>query len=336
MRPSCRWTITVLLICIIPLLAACEEVVDSPTPSDADGAAVSSLPTRTVKPIVSFTPRFTATPLPSATPTASDTPVATDTPVPPTPTPTVTPSSTPTIGGVVRSTQNVNLREGPSLGAPIVVSVEPGTELMMLNVTTDARGTLWYEVLYVPEDDGDSQRLWIAARLVDTDAEAVRVRATAQAGGPVAEDDTPSPASTFVENVPPTLVPGAVNVLAYCQQKNVQPPRITTDDYVYIEWSWYVSREEYMPPHLENANYTVELDGEPLTDWEQYASELRREAGRYYVYWYYPVGQLSEGEHTVSYQLTWDEAITDGYDDFGPDTANATNEGTCTFTVNAS
>ena len=39
---------------------------DSTAPT-VEGGEVASLPTRTVKPIVSFTPRFTATPLPSAT-----------------------------------------------------------------------------------------------------------------------------------------------------------------------------------------------------------------------------------------------------------------------------
>ena len=127
MHKGFRWTTLLLFACTLILLAACEEVAQSPTPEDSSSSAVLSVPTRTVKPIVGYTPRFTATPLPSTTPTASNTPVATETPIPPTPTNTPTPTLTPTIGGEILSNTNVNLREGPSLSSPVVLNVPPGT-----------------------------------------------------------------------------------------------------------------------------------------------------------------------------------------------------------------
>jgi hypothetical protein len=88
-----------------------------------------------------------------------------------------------------------------------------------------------------------------------------------------------------------------------------------------------------MDPHLKNANYEVRLDGELLANWTQYATEMRTEAGVWIVYWYYPVGRLTAGEHEIDFKLTWDEEIFDGYKRFGPGTPNETDEGRCAFTV---
>lgn len=57
-----KWWRLILLACLIPLVAAC-EAGETQTPSpQSPGEVALSQPTRTVKPIVSFTPRFTATP----------------------------------------------------------------------------------------------------------------------------------------------------------------------------------------------------------------------------------------------------------------------------------
>src|SRR5690606_33530066 len=113
----------------------------------------------------------------------------------------------------------------------------------------------------------------------------------------------------------------------YCRQKNVRPASPTTNDNVYIEWSWYVARQELMDQHLENGTYEVRLDGELLDDWEQYATEMKLEQGVWIIYWFYPVGKLDAGEHNVEFSVTWDEAITDGYEQFGPGTPNEIDQG---------
>jgi hypothetical protein len=85
---------------------------------------------------------------------------------------------------------------------------------------------------------------------------------------------------------------------------------------------------------LEHADYEVLLDGRLLTNYEDFQTEMRREAGDWYIYWYVPVGTLTSGRHEVTYLLSWDEPVSDGYDDFGPGTDIETNEGNCVFTVN--
>lgn len=316
-----RWVIWGLIWLLIPLLAACDEVAtETPSPSAPDNQAVVSQPTRTLGPIVSFTPRFTATPIPSATYTPSVTPVPTDTLVPPTLTATQTPSPTATVEGVIRSTENVNLREGPGTDYRIILSVSPGTELGVLGIQTNSQGQDWYKVAVI-DDDGEPRNLWAFAQLIDTNFMSVVGLVTPQPD----EDGPARPAST--------AVPEREDILAYCRQKNVRPPSPDTDDNIFIEWSWYVSRPEYMEDHLDHATYEVRLDGELLEDWEQYATEMTTESGVYIVYWYYPVGKLDAGTHEVEYRLSWDDAITDGYADFGPGTANEVDTGSCTFNV---
>ncbi len=328
------WTL-LLLVCLALLVSACQsEETQTPSPQ-AQGDVALNQPTRTVKPIVSFTPRFTATPLPSTTPFPSNTPRATETLAPPTTTPTLTPSPTPTASGVIRSNQSVNLRDGPGSDQPVVTAVAPGLEVGVLRAKTDDSGATWYEVA-VEDDDGNMQRLWVRGDLIDTNYEDIvagqAVAETADASQEP-ENDTPATPSGPTHTPGATPVPGAVNILAYCHQKAVRPPSPTTDDDVYVEWSWYVAREDLMQQHLDNARYEVSLDGQPLLDWDQYATTTRREQGRWIVYWYYPIGHLEAGEHTITYHLSWEEAITDGYDDFGPGTATTTNDGDCTFTV---
>lgn len=318
MRNYARWTIGLMLAAAVALGGCSDLTTTEPSPV-GDNAPVLSVPTRTLGPIVSFTPRFTATPIPSATFTPSLTPTATATPIPPSPTPTITPTLTPTMSGVIRSTERVNLREGPGTDYDIVLSVQPGTELGILGTQTDSRGREWYKVAYT-DDDGEVQYLWVLGALVETDFASLRNLI-----------ETPPATSSAVATPPPNRV----DILAYCQQKRVRPPTPKTTDEVFIEWSWYVARPEYMEEHLLNANYEVRLDGRLLENWERYATEMKREEGVWIIYWYYPVGRLSAGQHVVDFRLTWDQAITDGYARFGPGTPNEVDRGSCTFTVTA-
>lgn len=321
MTKRSRWSLW-LLIGSILLLAACDEVSnEAPSPAGSENDAVLSVPTRTLGPIVSFTPRFTATPIPSITFTPSNTPTPTRTTIPPTQTTTPSPTPTATVSGVIRSTENVNLREGPSTEYDIVLSVPPGTELGVLGIQTDARNREWYKVALV-SDEGEIQYYWVFATLVETEfQDVVGLRVT----------PPPPPETTYTPTATPE--PNRVEVLAYCQQRNVRPPRPTTNDNVYVEWSWFVARADLMDEHLGNANYEVRLDGDLLENWERYATDIKLEDGVWIVYWYYPVGTLDAGDHEIDFRLTWDDPVNDGYQQFGPGTANEVDTGNCNFTV---
>ncbi|NLX08683.1 MAG: SH3 domain-containing protein [Chloroflexi bacterium] len=330
MHKRLRWFL-LLAVCIIPVLSACEEISTATPSSIPPENAVAGQPTRTVKPIVSFTPRFTATPEPSITPTPSITPPPTETGAPPTLTPvppSLTPTPLPTASGVITAQSNVNLREGPGLGYQIAGFVRPGAELAVIGMQTDDSGFDWYKVEY-EDENGELQRLWVRSNLVRTDYNPAQFSAAA----PAPTEGNDSSATDPARTPGPTPAPDSINILAYCRQKSVIPRTPTTNDSVNVEWSWFVARPELMQDHLDNANYEVRLDGELLDNWETYATEMKQESGVWIVYWYYPVGQLDPGEHEIAFELTWDDAISDGYQQFGPGTAREVDSGNCVFNV---
>lgn len=127
-----------------------------------------------------------------------------------------------------------------------------------------------------------------------------------------------------------------VDVLAYCDDPSYgspPPTNLASGSTIDIFWSWYAASPELIQDHINAVTYDVRLDGRPLSNWRQYAVPLRQEGGRYYQYWFVPAGPLSPGEHRITYTVTWSQAISDGYDNFGPGTSNPSQSGSCTFTV---
>ncbi len=153
-------------------------------------------------------------------------------------------------------------------------------------------------------------------------------------GGPVA-GVTPTPGP------PQTAAPtpdGAVRVLAYCDDRSFgspPPTNLTAGTPIIIFWSWYARTQEQLREHVDNVIYDVRLNGEPIPNWRQYAAPVRREGPNndYYQYWFVPAGTVRAGENQITYTVSWRQAISDGYAQFGPGTATVTETGTCTFTA---
>lgn len=128
-----------------------------------------------------------------------------------------------------------------------------------------------------------------------------------------------------------------VDVLAYCDNRifgKPAPTNLSGGATIDVFWSWYVSEPDLMQQHLDNVIYEVRIDGVLLQDWRLYSTRVRQQAdGNYYIYWFVPYGPLTSGQHTITYNVTWREQITDGYDVFGPGTNRPSESGTCTFTV---
>lgn len=128
-----------------------------------------------------------------------------------------------------------------------------------------------------------------------------------------------------------------VDILAYCNNPvlgSPAPTNLAAGSTIDIWWSWYAKTPEQIQDHINNAIYEVAIDGVPLTNWRDYRTSVRRERDdNYYVYWYVPAGPLSAGPHEITYRVTWREAITDGYDNFGPGTAHPVETGSCSFVV---
>jgi hypothetical protein len=128
-----------------------------------------------------------------------------------------------------------------------------------------------------------------------------------------------------------------VDVLAYCDNRifgRPAPTNLRAGATIDVFWSWYTSEPELIQQHQDAVIYEVRVDGVRLENWQQYDSSIRKQAdGNYYIYWFVPYGPLAAGQHTITYNVTWTQQITDGYDFFGPGTNRPSENGSCTFTV---
>lgn len=330
-----KWTLFGLVLLIL-MSAACN-------PPDDDEASPPTVITL-LPAILTPSPLFTATLTPSHTPTASDTPLPTDTPTPITPTSTPSLTPTPPVIGVIISSQNVNIRAEDNFRSEALTSVEPGTQVEVQYSNEDAS----FIFVRLIDEEGQLIEGWVDARLLNI-------------GTFVPPTIGPSPTPTPTQGAQPTgaagfatatpFISGAavlaeeaaevsdVNILAYCRQKNVPAPTVTTEQTVSVMWSWFVKEQSLMNQHLQNANYEVLLDGRLLENYDDYRTAMTDKpiddpaTGDWYIYWFVPVGKLPAGRHEITFRLTWDEKISDGYAEFGPGTATETDEGNCVFTV---
>jgi hypothetical protein len=301
-------------------LAACKN--NLPTPG---APAVVIIPTNTLAPLYTTTPRYTATLPPSDTPipTATTPPPPPETDTPPTDAPTVALSPTPGIQGTINS--DATLRSGPAKTfSPTGPRTLPkGTTLTVIGISSDKK---YYNVRL---DDGVEG--WIAANLLDVPPDANLTVFDPAAQTQIAQ----TPAGLSVGGTLPYHDPTNSDVLAYCDQKGRARRTFAQQTAVMVWWSWYAKTQEQVQAHLDNAIYDVQIDGKSLDNWQNSHTDIVRQQGQLYVYWYVPLSgdALSSGDHKITYSLTWKAAISDGQNDFGPGTKQESNTGTCGYTI---
>ncbi|MCE2488656.1 MAG: SH3 domain-containing protein [Anaerolineae bacterium] len=305
-------------------------------------AACSAIEPQAAPPTVTLVPRDTATPLPSDTPVPTAT-VTAEASVTPPPSETPPPSPTPARSGLIDAVRSVNLRSGPGVSYGALAALQPGERVILLAQDEDAS---WQQVQLA-----DGRVGWVAASLIVEageatvelpviDVESVQATATAIAGSDVAASEAEA-APAAAEGPGETAADGAlrtgVDVLAYCDDAEhgfPAPAGLVAGSTIDVWWTWFASTRAQVEDHLANAIYEVTVDGEPLNDWRDYRlPPERHDDGNTYVYWYVRYGPLEAGEHRITYELTWNEAISDGYRRFGPGTDTTQEAGTCSFRV---
>jgi hypothetical protein len=129
---------------------------------------------------------------------------------------------------------------------------------------------------------------------------------------------------------PRQQTPGVI--FAECNQYPQAEPGILYDnDNIIIFWSWYAATEELMLDHINNAQYAVAAWGNPFSNVIRTPIELL--GGDYWVFYYVTLGNLQPGNYQIDYKVYWSQAISDGYDDFGPGTDNPELTGNCYFEI---
>lgn len=287
---------------------------------------LTPLPTDTLAPLISMTPRFTATLIPSRTPLPTQPPPPTFTPT--VDVPTETPTVVPTVvlrGSVNQQAGVVNMRSGPSADFETVRKVNAGTVMTVIGLNDEKSWAL------VQLNDGAVG--WISVDFVNIPESA----ALPVASG---EDATRIAALPPPPTIAPTLparLPLRNDVLAYCDLPGFEKDAgktILAGSNINVYWSWFAQSPEQIQDHLDNGTYEVRLGDQLLESYQNYRTSVRRvSATRYEVYWYVPVGKLEAGEYNITYNLTWKIQISDGESTFGPGGQQETNTGTCKFTV---
>ena len=303
---------------------------------------VTPIPTASLSPIWTFTPRYTATLPPTETSIPSQTPDFTDTPTsePPTDLPTFTPTAS-ILGAVNSASDAANLRAGPGLRFAVVTGIKPGTRLIVLGTNTDKD---WYDVRV---EDG-SHEGWLSTNLVTVSSTSVPILSTDDflqrtqiSNTQVALGSSGNSGTTGTSGTPPPPhKPGLItktDVLAYCDSKTKGEARktLTAGTPVTVYWSWFAKTASQLADQISYGNYEVSIDGQLLKDWRNYKTDVIRNStdGNYYVYWYVPIGTPLPGDHKIDFKLTWQQAISDGYKKYGPGTDEEQDIGSCVFTI---
>lgn len=150
-------------------------------------------------------------------------------------------------------------------------------------------------------------------------------------GGPL-----PSGSATSAAPIGSGTVGQGVEVFAYCDNPAFNVPRapanLVTGSTVEVVWAWYASTRELLAQNIAAANYDVRLNGQPLSNVVR-AQPRQTADGNWWQYFYARSQPLNAGSQQITINVTWDEAIYDGYGNYGPGTGTPSQSGSCTFTV---
>ncbi len=122
-------------------------------------------------------------------------------------------------------------------------------------------------------------------------------------------------------------------LFAECDAFDGAEPGVLYDtDTIVVFWSWFARTQQQVRDHIAHAQYAVTLNGQPFQFVD--VSPITLRDGNYWVFYVANLGGAwRPGQYGVSYRLTWDAPISDGYDDFGPGTGNEQLLGSCTFEI---
>lgn len=124
-------------------------------------------------------------------------------------------------------------------------------------------------------------------------------------------------------------------VFAQCDAflPEAEPGLIYDSDNVRVYWYWFAKTAETLEQNLARTNYSVSINGAPVPANTVIVSPVTPRNDVFYRFYTVPVGNLRQGYYQVSFRQTWSQAINDGFEDYGPGTANPVLDTTCNFRV---
>ena len=134
------------------------------------------------------------------------------------------------------------------------------------------------------------------------------------------------------------IVPGRTAdpglIFAECADVDGADPGILYDtDEIRVFWSWYAKTAEQVQDHINTAQYSVTLNSLPIP---AEISEIKQIPGSLNWWVFYTAnfgGKWEPGVYDIGFAVGWSQAISDGYEDFGPGTANERLGSRCRFRI---
>lgn len=127
-----------------------------------------------------------------------------------------------------------------------------------------------------------------------------------------------------------------IDVFAFCNNNAygiAEPTNLTAGSSIEIYWAWFATSNDGLTQHVNNATHELRVNGTQIANVNQFRQDYIAQGGDRAVYWYVPFGPLETGEYLITYRVTWQTAITDGYAFYGPGTSTEFEEESCNFVV---
>jgi hypothetical protein len=124
-------------------------------------------------------------------------------------------------------------------------------------------------------------------------------------------------------------------IFAQCADVPAANPGTLFDtDELIVFWSWYAKTAEQVESHIANSSYVITLNGQPFPDVNVSPIQKIPNDPNWWVFYTVNLGdKWRPGTYGINYNLQWVNTITDGYDDFGPGTANDYFDSGCGFVI---
>lgn len=124
-------------------------------------------------------------------------------------------------------------------------------------------------------------------------------------------------------------------IFAECADVDGADPGILYDtDTIRVFWSWFAKTPEQVQHHIDTAQYAILLHGLEIPN--VVVSEIKQVPGSINWWVFYTVNfgdKWEPGLYEINFAVGWSEAITDGYEDFGPGTENERLGSRCQFRI---
>ncbi len=128
-----------------------------------------------------------------------------------------------------------------------------------------------------------------------------------------------------------------IDVFAFCDERQFgipAPTNVRAGQSIEIWWAWFAREEGQVRSHIDNATYDIRVNGQSVTAViNDYRRPIRKQGTDFVSYWYVPFGPLDAGDYEITFVVSWTQAITDGYESFGPGTAKTFEQHSCRLTV---